>query len=356
MSLWKITNDKAQAIEETTFREVSILEAQIEGWVASNPELLGEPLLVFGRQVPVQGLGDTIDLLALDKDGSLVVIEIKRTDLRVPVDVQGLRYASYVCGWTLDDLEEVAAGYFDDDEDRSLEIRFQEFAEGEGVEEDTTLNEQQRVIIVGQTVRDRLGSVALWLRQQGVDIKLVEIHPFRDGGELYLEPVIIIPPPTADEWEAVGKKAGSTDRPWVRDGAAWHKSRSGEASFERSQLLIGVLEENGLTDTISYNQKHYISLKRGTRAWLRIVPRPSAIRVDVICKPRDFNVETLSDQLGLEIFSGERELKEKLALPSSVGSYSRNAYYCIRLRLKDDFDIQSEALLKFFREAAHKFD
>ena len=40
--------------------------------------MLGEPLLIIGRQVALDGGKDRIDLLALDQDGSFVVIELKR--------------------------------------------------------------------------------------------------------------------------------------------------------------------------------------------------------------------------------------------------------------------------------------
>lgn len=353
MPLYKAIGEKAELVQETSFRDADISEAQLEGWIASNADVLGEPFLVFGRQVQIPGLGDTIDLLALDKNGAVVVIEIKRADLKVPVDIQGLRYASYVSGWRVDALEAVAAAYFDTDEDeRGLEARFQEFAEAAGGDEDSTLNHTQRVVIVGQKVRDRLGSVALWLRQQGVDLKLVEIHPYTDGDELYLEPIVIIPPPITEEWEVVGAAQGRADRPWIGRGTEWHKKRAGDASFERAQNLIAAIEDAGLVDAVSYDQKHYIAVRRGARTWLRIAPRRTGLRVDVRCNPGDFQLEKLSERLGLIVFTGEENLKEKLALPSSVGTYQRSAYYCIRLRLKDDFDIGSRALMDFLRESA----
>ena len=44
------------------------LEATLENLIESDPEVLGEPLLLIGRQVPT-GHGKFIDLLAVDGMG-----------------------------------------------------------------------------------------------------------------------------------------------------------------------------------------------------------------------------------------------------------------------------------------------
>lgn len=99
----------------------------------------GEPLLVVGRQVVIHEINDRIDLLALDRQGNVVVIEIKREDITAPVDIQGLRYASYVSGWKADDLQRVAAEFIGEDEEDFTQ--FAEFAESEGADEETPLLE-----------------------------------------------------------------------------------------------------------------------------------------------------------------------------------------------------------------------
>jgi DegT/DnrJ/EryC1/StrS aminotransferase family len=53
--------------------------------------MLGEPLLIIGRQVALDGGKDRIDLLALDQDGSFVVIELKRDLIGGSADLLALR-------------------------------------------------------------------------------------------------------------------------------------------------------------------------------------------------------------------------------------------------------------------------
>ncbi len=61
MGLWRADGDKLNRIVPTSIG----LESQLETYIESDPTLLGETLLVIGRQVPT-AFGGFIDLLALD--------------------------------------------------------------------------------------------------------------------------------------------------------------------------------------------------------------------------------------------------------------------------------------------------
>ena len=97
--LWKVKNGKMQAIEHTGFAKQHLQEQELESWIEANPIILGEPLMIVGRQVNVPGVNDRLDLLALDPQGNTVIIEIKRGAIKEPVDMQALRYASYISRW-----------------------------------------------------------------------------------------------------------------------------------------------------------------------------------------------------------------------------------------------------------------
>ena len=353
MTLWKIDGKKAKELEKTNFISESIEESEIEDWIEANPDILGEPLMIIGRQVVIADLGDTLDLLALDRFGNIVIIELKRADLKAPVDIQGIRYASYASRWVDRELEEIYAGYIQDsdsEEEGSLETAFLEFSDEAGSLEEVHFNDDQRIILVGQHIRDRLGSVALWLREHKVDMKVVEIHPFRDGDTIYLEPLVIIPAPTTEQWE-VGSSVRGTDKPWIIDGHKWWEKKATEKQWMRLKHILGPIED-GLASKISYTQRHYIAVHRGKRTWLRVQPTPHRIRIDVRCREDDFNVSEVAKKLGLHEFDDSAELGEKLALPSSVGTYSRRTYYVLRFRIKEDYDITNPSLAEFWKQAA----
>ena len=50
MPLWKITEKRPSKVKETKFKQEKLIEEHLEEWIAADPSILGEPLLVFGRQ------------------------------------------------------------------------------------------------------------------------------------------------------------------------------------------------------------------------------------------------------------------------------------------------------------------
>lgn len=80
---------------ESTSEEPWDLERRLEEWLGEDIGLLGQHLLIIGRQVPTD-YGGFIDLLCLDENGDLVTVELKRVKTRREVTAQVLDYASWV--------------------------------------------------------------------------------------------------------------------------------------------------------------------------------------------------------------------------------------------------------------------
>jgi RecB family endonuclease NucS len=80
-----------------TFGDLGFSERKnLQEWIAKKPSCLGEELLVIQKEF--SGFSDTherLDILALDKQGSLVLIENKLDDTGRDVTWQALKYASY---------------------------------------------------------------------------------------------------------------------------------------------------------------------------------------------------------------------------------------------------------------------
>lgn len=80
-----------EEVKETTFYESDIKERQhIEEWLRKKPEVMGEELLIIGHEYDKFEVNERLDLLALDKDGKLVIIEVKRDNSGSAVDFQAL--------------------------------------------------------------------------------------------------------------------------------------------------------------------------------------------------------------------------------------------------------------------------
>lgn len=111
MRLFKVANRTFMEYKEADFKGEH-REKTLESWLEQNPDTIVEDgmLLVIGRQVKTD-LNSYIDLLALDRAGNTVVIELKRD--RTPRDViaQALEYASFIEQIDYDPLEAIYHQY-----------------------------------------------------------------------------------------------------------------------------------------------------------------------------------------------------------------------------------------------------
>ncbi len=92
MHLWRIDGDRTVAVIASGIGE----EERLESIIVHEVEILGlGSLMLVGRQV-ITDHGSRIDLLALDEDGTLYVIELKRSRTPREVVAQALDYGSWV--------------------------------------------------------------------------------------------------------------------------------------------------------------------------------------------------------------------------------------------------------------------
>ena len=88
--LWEITPDRK--LLEIPARH-SGLEQWLEDWLVTDISAVDPGLMVIGRQV-VTGFGGVMDLLCIDRNGDLVVVELKRGRTPRDVTAQALDYSS----------------------------------------------------------------------------------------------------------------------------------------------------------------------------------------------------------------------------------------------------------------------
>ena len=73
---------ESEEVQEVDFTHLGFRERRnIQEWIAANPGILGEELLIIGKEFSgFDRTNERLDLLAVDVDGRLVVIELKRDD------------------------------------------------------------------------------------------------------------------------------------------------------------------------------------------------------------------------------------------------------------------------------------
>lgn len=167
-------------------------EMLLEDWLEANPNGIveGQHLMVIGRQVTTN-LGATIDLLALDRQGDTVVIELKRG--RTPRDVlaQALEYASFVETLGYDGLEAILCKYLGEDGTVLSEAHAADFEIGGG--QAVAFNKSQHIVIVGSDVTPEIRQTSVFLRKRGIDVTCVEFSFFRTAsGEQLMSSEVVV--------------------------------------------------------------------------------------------------------------------------------------------------------------------
>jgi hypothetical protein len=197
----KSTNSVTK-LEQRLFKDLKIKEREhLQEWIAANPEMLGEELLIVQKEF--DGFNDTherLDLLALDKEGGLVIIENKLDDTGKNVVWQALKYTSYCSTLTNAQIIKIYQAYLDqhgNGEDAKESLL--EFLERD--EEDLLLNRNdQRIIFVANNYRKEVTSTVLWLLDHDVQIQCFRATPHSMGEELFLQIEQIIPLPETKEF------------------------------------------------------------------------------------------------------------------------------------------------------------
>ena len=170
--------------------EVDHEESVLEEWLESNPDGVFEDglLLIIGRQVPTD-LGKSIDLLGVDREGNVVVVELKRG--RTPRDViaQALEYAAFVARLDAAALKDILGKYRPDDPSGLAERHREYFGQSEAV----AFNKDQRIVIVGQQVTSEIRQTALFLGAKGIQVTCVEFSFFQAaaGGRLLSQEIVV---------------------------------------------------------------------------------------------------------------------------------------------------------------------
>jgi hypothetical protein len=197
MFLVNSTDKTTSEIKEISFREVGLRERNdLQEWIANNPIILGEELLIIQKEF--DGFNDTnerLDLLALDKNGNLVVVENKLDNSGRNVVWQSLKYAGYCSSLKKEDIKDIYSQYLskigssDNAEDSIVEfLNKADFSEVQ-LNQDLT----QRIILVAREFRKEVTNTVIWARKYGMKIQCIKVVPYMINDQLIVDTEQIIP-------------------------------------------------------------------------------------------------------------------------------------------------------------------
>lgn len=200
-----------------TLKELRITEATLEEFIRRHVDRLfpdEESLLIVGQQTRNKA-GGRADLVAIDSDGDIVLIELKRDveDIiarKEPFEFQAIRYAaSYARIATPDDLtERLYAPYIERHRAEypasgltSSEIasrNLTEFLRTNSAER--TFNQRQKIVLIASSFDRQTLSACAWLAKSGIDIRCISITPLKYAEQHFFAVDQIIPPLALDEY------------------------------------------------------------------------------------------------------------------------------------------------------------
>lgn len=205
------------------FSELGFSERKhLQEWIENCPQVLaqedGEELLIIQKEF--DGFNDTrerLDLLALDKDGNLVIIENKLDDSGRDVVWQALKYASYCANLSKAQVVDIFQRYLNQKAlatEQPPEVASSKIIEFLDVDdlEAAVINkgQSQRIIFVAAHYRKEVTNTVLWLSQFGIACQCFKVTPYVSGNEEFLSVEQIIPTPEAAEF-MIGMLAKETE-------------------------------------------------------------------------------------------------------------------------------------------------
>lgn len=242
MSIFKINknNQTSTMLELKAFKDKHIKERDIQNIIKSNPKILGEDLLIISEELaPCEDSKKRLDLLALDKSGKLVVIELKRNDDGFHMDLQAIRYASMIRLFSIQDV-----------------IRhYQDYTQGNTQEDIIDFLDQEidkldfdniRIILINQDFSRELTNSVLWLNEQGLDIKCIKINQYEINNELIWDVDTIIPVKETEEYQLKIKEKKNSDQEIKREinSRDYTKYRfNGKPDLTKGRLVLEVVRK-----------------------------------------------------------------------------------------------------------------
>ena len=230
----------------------------IQEWVAANPGILGEDLLIIGKEFSgFDKTNERLDLLAVDTDGKLVVIELKRDDTGTDAHWQAIKYASYLR--RVDDKQII--GMLADYENKSESEARIMLERHLGSDDLNALNNDQRIILVSHRFAPEVTSAAVWLNEKVPDkdlITCVQLIPYSDAktSALYVQANTIIPVPGIEDY-VIGVGSSSTGDISARGTSTLSETFAKNRNDDVTRFLrkVAELAVNGLPGQLKPDKK-----------------------------------------------------------------------------------------------------
>lgn len=191
------------------------LESRLQEILCHDITIADPNLMVIGREVQT-AFGKRIDILAINRDGHLAVIELKRDKTPREVVAQTLEYGSWVRDLDNDGIAQIFSDYQKAYPDAAGDGSIDEcFCTRFGVAEmPDELNESHQLVIVASELDAQTERIVNYLAEEhGVCINAVFFRVFKDGDREFLTRAWLRDPLAAESGDA-GSKVKKQKSDW----------------------------------------------------------------------------------------------------------------------------------------------
>jgi hypothetical protein len=258
-------------LENPSLADVSISERyHLQEYICNSPEAffdeIGQALFLIDKEVqPSDDVDDRIDLLALDKEGQAVIIELKRSNHKWQM-LQAISYAGMIGRWQPEEFLAQVSRLGNDRVDQLHE--FLEVGEEE-------INRHQRIILVAEAFDYSVLIGAEWLSEQfGVDIICCRLSLATESGTSaeYLVCSNIFPTP---ELALLARRRGRGNRGIGGKVVMWPDWDTALADVTNPDVVAYFNQEikAGREDYLQRRVIHYRDKDKKRRWWIGARPR-----------------------------------------------------------------------------------
>ncbi|HUX22488.1 MAG TPA: hypothetical protein VMW69_14715 [Spirochaetia bacterium] len=203
MPIFDFTNGKLSPVDRTDFGSEGVLErSHLQAALKNQIDIVCPDCLVIAEELSEwEDSRRRVDLLAVDREGMLVVIELKRTETGEHMELQALRYAAMLSTLTFDRTVEIYSRYLKrNSSEIDAEQHLCEFL-GWDDPHDHEFPSDIRIVLVSSGFSTELTTAVMWLNTRGLDIRCVQLIPHKHGAKLLVETQQIIPLPQAEQYQ-----------------------------------------------------------------------------------------------------------------------------------------------------------
>lgn len=302
-------------------------ENELEDMICKDISILNEEWLPIGRQVLTEH-GGQIDILAINENGNLIIIELKKNKTAREIVTQAIDYASWVKKINLATI----AGIYKDSREilhSSYESLDQAIRDNFGKKfSEEAIDGSHQIVIVASSLDPSTERIVKYLNDYEIPINTMFFNVFKDGENRYISRAWLIDPTETQEHANLPKDS-SNRVGWNKEyyvsfghnmGRHWEDARRyGFISAGGGRWYNRTLEQ----------------LSEGARVWVNI-PKTGYVGVGIVEETatiaKDFTVKVNNRMIPIVDAPLELNEKEREGFLKKYANDEEKAEYFVRVK------------------------